>query len=376
MALRPSTVHSHVSGRNVRPVVMTAEDVADYRELSRLGIDLDERTVRQMMVGLDAAPDLQPTVYAGTAVTPIQFLQNWLPGFVSAITQARTIDDLVGITTAGDWEDEEVVQGTLEPTGLARLYGDYTNVPLASWNLAFERRTIVRFEEGMQVGVLEEARAAKVRVASAARKRASATLALDIQRNRVGFYGYNSGNDRTYGFLNDPSLPAYVNVPNGGAGTPQWSTKNFQEITADIRNAVGALIVQAGGVIKAGPNAQNPTKMTLALPLGSDNYLAVTTDFGQSVANWIKETYPAMRVVVAPELAAANGGANVFYLYADEINDGDSDDGGQTFIQMVPTKFKTLGVEKRAKNYLEDYANATAGIMLKRPYAVVRRSGI
>jgi hypothetical protein len=355
---------------------MTAEDVADYRELSRLGIDLDERTVRAMMAGLDAAPDLQPTVYAGTAVTPVQFLQNWLPGFVSAITQARTIDDLVGITTAGDWEDEEVVQGTMEPTGLAQLYGDYTNVPLASWNLAFERRTIVRFEEGMQVGVLEEARASKVRVASAARKRASATLALDIQRNRVGFYGYNSGNDRTYGFLNDPSLPAYVNVPNGAAGTPQWSTKNFQEITADIRNAVGALIVQGGGVIKGGPNAQNPTAMTLALPLGTDNYLSVTTDFGMSVADWLKKTYPNMRVVVAPELAAANGGANVFYLYADEINDGDSDDGGQTFIQIVPTKFKTLGVEKRAKNYLEDYANATAGIMLKRPYAVVRRSGI
>jgi hypothetical protein len=95
-----------------------------------------------------------------------------------------------------------------------------------------------------------------------------------------------------------------------------------------------------------------------------------------SVADWLKKTYPNMRVVVAPELAAANGGANVFYLYADEINDGDSDDGGQTFIQIVPTKFKTLGVEKRAKNYLEDYANATAGIMLKRPYAVVRRSGI
>jgi hypothetical protein len=264
----------------------------------------------------------------------------------------------------------------MEPTGLAQLYGDYTNVPLASWNLAFERRTIVRFEEGMQVGVLEEARASKVRVASAARKRASATLALDIQRNRVGFYGYNSGNDRTYGFLNDPSLPAYVNVPNGAAGTPQWSTKNFQEITADIRNAVGALIVQGGGVIKGGPNAQNPTAMTLALPLGTDNYLSVTTDFGMSVADWLKKTYPNMRVVVAPELAAANGGANVFYLYADEINDGDSDDGGQTFIQIVPTKFKTLGVEKRAKNYLEDYANATAGIMLKRPYAVVRRSGI
>lgn len=370
MALRPSEIHSSIAGRDVRPVVMTAADVSDYLELRTLGIDLDERIVRQMIVGLDAAPDLQPTVYGSTSVTPIQFLQSWLPGFVSAITQVRAIDDLIGITTAGDWEDEEIVQGVMEPTGLAQLYGDYTSVPLASWNLTFERRTIVRFEEGMQVGVLEEARASKVRVASAARKRASATLALDIQRNRVGFYGYNSGTGRTYGFLNDPSLPAYVNVPNGAGGSPLWANKTFLEITADIRSAFGALIVQAGGLVK------NSDKVTLALPLGSDNYLSVTSEFGNSVRTWLKDTYPNMRVVTAPELAAANGGVNVFYLYADSVQDGDSDDGGQTWLQIVPTKFKTLGVEKRAKNYLEDYANATAGVMLKRPFAVVRRSGI
>jgi hypothetical protein len=372
MALRPTEIHSSISGRDVRPLVMSAADVADYLELRHLGIDLDERSVRHMIsgMGLDAAPDLQPTVYPGTAATPIQFLQNWLPGFVSAITQVRTADELIGITTAGDWEDEEVIQGVLEPTGVAQVYGDYTNVPLASWNLGFERRSIVRFEEGMQVGILEEARASKVRVASAARKRAAAGLALDIQRNRVAFYGYNAGAGRTYGFLNDPSLPAYVNVPNGAGGSPLWANKTFLEITADIRSAFGALIVQAGGLIK------NNDAVTLALPLGVDNFLSVTSEFGNSVRQWLKETYPNMRVVTAPELVAANGGVGVFYMYADKVMDGDSDDGGQTWLQIVPTKFKTLGVEKRAKNYLEDYTNATAGVMLKRPFAVVRRSGI
>lgn len=370
MALRPSAIHSSILGRDVRPVVMTAEDVADYLELRHLGIDLDERTVRQMMVGLDAAPDLQPTVYGASIITPIEFLRNWLPGWVSAVTQVRTADELMGLATVGDWEDEEIIQGTMEPTGIAQLYGDYTNVPLSSFNLAFERRSIERFEEGMQVGILEEARAAKVRVAAAARKRAAASLALDIQRNRVAFYGYNSGAGRTYGFLNDPSLPAYVNVPNGAAGTPGWATKTFLEITADIRSAFGALIVQAGGLIK------NNDPITLALPLGSDNWLSVTSEFGNSVRQWLKETYPNMRVVTAPELIAANGGVNVFYMYADKINDGDSDDGGEVWLQMVPTKFKTLGTERRVKNYVEDYTNATAGVMLKRPYAVVRRSGI
>jgi hypothetical protein len=42
----------------------------------------------------------------------------------------------------------------------------------------------------------------------------------------------------------------------------------------------------------------------------------------------------------------------------------------------VLTKFQVLGVEQKAKGYLEDYTNATAGIMCKRPYAVIRRSGL
>lgn len=370
--MKASTVHSSIPGRDVRPVVMTAADAADYAQLRLLGIDIgSDRVIREMMTGLDAAPNVNPTVYSGGISTPVQFLQNWLPGFVHTVTQVRVIDELVGLDTVGDWEDEEIIQGVMEPTGLAQPYGDYTNVPLASWNLAWERRTIVRFEEGMRVGVLESARAAKVRVNDAATKRAAAAVALDIQRNRVGFYGYNTGAGRTYGFLNDPSLPAYVNVAGGA-----WSGKTFQQITADIRTAVGALIVKAGGLVRAGPNATNATPMTLALPTGADNFLGVTTDFGMSVADWLKKTYPNIRVISAPELAGANGGANVFYLYADRIDDGASDDGGKTWAQIVPTKFKTIGVEQQVKAYVEDYANATAGVMVKRPFLVVRYSGI
>ena len=40
----------------------------------------------------------------------------------------------------------------------AELYGDHTNVPLASYAQDQERRGLVRFELGFQVGKLEEAR--------------------------------------------------------------------------------------------------------------------------------------------------------------------------------------------------------------------------
>lgn len=371
--MTPSKQRSHIAGRNVRPFVMDAAAVGEFQSLHNIGINLSERDVRRIMGQMGAAfgmDELQQTTFPASTMTPIQFLQTWLPGFVRTITQARSIDELIGISTIGSWDDEEIVQGVLEPTGMAVPYGDYTNIPLASWNPSFERRTVVRLEQGMRVGALEEARAARMQVNTAAEKRASSALSLEIARNRIGFLGFNAGNNRTYGFLNDPSLPAYSNVPNGASTSPLWSTKTFLEITADIRTTLAALQTQTKGAIDT-----RKTPITLAIANAVVSYLSVTSEFGNSVEQWLKATYPNVRVVSAPELDAANGGANVMYAYADAVEDGASDDS-RTWIQVVPAKFQMLGTEKQAKAYVEDYVSATAGVMLKRPYAVVRRSGI
>lgn len=372
---------SSISPRNLRPLVIAQDSVTQAMmvELQRIGIDIPLSVVAKMITegagslnGLAVASDaLNALSTTPSITTPIQFLQSWLPGFVRVLTQARKIDELTGVVTQGRWEDEEVVQGVLELVGNALPYGDYTNVPLSSWNANWERRSIVRFEEGIRVGKLEEARAAAMNGNSAEFKREAAAVSLDIQRNRVGFYGYNNGANRTYGFLNDPSLPAYVTVPVGTGGDTEWSTKTFLEITADIRSAMASLRTQSGDIIDP-----DTTPITLALPTNTVDYLGITNQFGTlSVRGWLKDTYPNVRIVSAPELNGANGGENVFYLYAETVPDSSTDDG-RSIIQVVPTRFMSLGVEQQAKAYVEDYTNATAGVMVKRPYAFVRRSGI
>jgi len=82
-----------------------------------------------------------------------------------------------------------------------------------------------------------------------------------------------------------------------------------------------------------------------------------------------------VRIESAPELDGANGGESVIYVYAENLRDGASD-GGDVWAQLVPTKFMALGVEKRVKTYVEDFANATAGALLKRPFAVARYTGV
>lgn len=367
----------HISGRAIaqriaenKPAIgMDAADVPHYQALEKVGMGFSRDYLAKASQAW-AMDDTNGGVFGGSIATPVQFLQAWLPGFVRATYAPRKIDELVGITTIGEWHDEEIVQGVLETMGDAVPYGDTSNIPFSSWNAGFERRTVVRFEKGIKVGRLESARAGAMRLDSAAEKRTAASLALDIQRNNVGFLGFNNGDNRTYGFLNDPSLPAYVTVATGKANGTEWASKSFLEITADIRQAFAQLQIQSNGVVDA---EQTPT--VLALPTGVSTFLSVTSDYGNSVKQWLTETFPKCRIVTAPNLNKANGGLNVFYLYAESIDDSASDDN-RVWVQAVPAKFMALGVEPQAKAIVEDYTNATAGVMCKRPYAVYRATGI
>lgn len=363
--MQVSKIHSVIDGRNIRPLQF--KKVEEYEALEKIGIGgLD--AVVEAGFGMDA---IQQGVTTPTIPSVVQFLQAWLPGHVQVVTAAMKADELIGRQTVGNWFDEQIVQSVLENTGTAIPYGDLTNVPLANWNQNYVTRTVIQFEEGFRVGRKEEMRSAQVNINSAATKRNGAAMNLNIQRNLVAFYGYNSGNDNTYGILNDPNLPAYITVAATGTGSSTlWANKTFLEINADIRAAIVQLRTQSQDTI-------DPEKLDLTLGLPTDcvDFLSVTSDFGISVREWLKEAYPRVRVVSAPQFNNANGGANVFYLFADKVDDISTDDG-RTFAQVVPSIFYVLGVKQEAKGYVEDYSNATAGTMVKRPWACVRYTGI
>jgi hypothetical protein len=379
-----SVSHSRLSPSQVVPRTFTAKDfpsLAEVRALERYGIGFTPGFLEgaaQRMGAMDAWTP-QPfganvaapaAISTASIVAPIQFLQNWLPGFIKVLTAARKIDELLGIETIGNWRDEWVVAGMVEPMGMIDVYKDSTNVPLSDWNVNWEQRTVVRFESGILVGRLEQARSAAAMINSDAEKRAASVLRLEIWRNLVGFYGFNAGNNNTYGLLNDPLLSAYVTVAAGAAGST-WAVKTFLEITQDLITGFNALQTQSQDNIDPFKQA-----ITLAIPMNSAQQLSKMNELGTlDVRMWLKNTYPMTRIVSAPQFDSANGDANVFYMWADGVEDGGTDDK-RTFAQIVPTKFMALGVEQRAKSYVEDFTNATAGVFLKRPYAVVRYTGI
>lgn len=299
------------------------------------------------------------------SATPVQFLQHFIPEMIRVVTKARVADRLLGRDIAGAWEDEEVVQPITEGYGVARPYGDKTNHVSSEFNVNFEKRTIQRFEQDVEVGALEEARAAKMNVNAAATKRIAAAESLAIAANDVAFNGYAAGASKTYGILNDANLPNYTAVAQGAAGYTAWSTKTFAEISNDIKTAMSALRVRSGSNF----DPYND-ECVLGIADAAVDYLATVNEHGLSVTQWIKETYKNCRIESVPQFSGANSAANVLYLFAEKIGES------KVLRQNVQDTLRLLGVEKKSKGFIETYSNATAGVLLAQPIGLVRYTGI
>jgi len=332
--------------------VKAVTEDADDGLLEALGIAVNES------IAMDALPNMLTTPNAGT---PVQFLQFWDPEIVRMVTAPRKADEVMGRRIAGDWEDEEVVVKVLERVGQAKPYGDTSNVPFTNTNTEFKKATIVRFESGMEVSHLEQKRAAKMQVSVDAEKREGCSEALAIALNDVAFNGFSDGAGRTYGYLNEPDLPNYT------AAARTIENSSFIQIVGLFQAGIAKLIKNTKGLF-------DPQKdsFEIVLPPSKQAYLTLPTEQygGISVENWLNKNYPKARLVYAPQLDAANGGADVMYIHADRLN------GMPVLAQNVQSVLYFLGFERKPKGQVEDYSAATAGFMLKVPVGLVRYTGV
>ncbi len=314
--------------------------------------------------------DLTPTLTTPSINTPTQFLQQWLPGVVNVVTQALCSDDIMSTLTIGSWEDEEVVQQIVEWTADGGIYGDHTQIPLSSYNVNFERRTNIRFELGVEVHRLEDARAARQQISAIDQKRAACARQLNILRNSTSFFGYADGTNRTFGILSDPNLPGYINSPAGGSGLTTFASKTVNERIASLLILARELLIQSGKTVDPMRD-----KTVLVLPLGISTTFLDINEFGVSVKSWLAENLPLCRVESVPEFVDANGGESVIYMMAESVPDSGTDDG-EVITQLIPTKLFLLGSMQLIKGWQEGYTNATAGVLVKRPFATVRMTGV
>ncbi|WVH05506.1 major capsid protein [Vibrio phage vB_VpaS_PGB] len=345
-------------------------------KLAKLGIGATNDFIgqfqkNQIQIAMDAG--ITQPVTTPSNGTPVQFLQDFLPGVVNVLTKVRKADMLMPVATAGQWHDEEIILKTMEHIAEPKLYSDHGGIPLASFNETYERRQIVRFELGAQMTQLADARSAATGTNPQAEKRGAVATAFEILRNAVAFNGFNVGTGKTYGWLNDPNLSAFVTVATGTGGDTTWASKTAAEIVADLITGLNALNVQAGGNIDITTDS-----IQLEIPLSVQGELYRSDESftnGMTAKEWLNKNFPNVSIEVVPEFDGADAGENVFYFKADNIVDSGTD-GGETAIQVVPSKMMALGTEQKVKGTVEGYTNALAGVFVKRPYGVVRYSGV
>lgn len=317
------------------------------KDLTALGISMDEAAV--------GAPGTQTTA---SITTPVQFAQFWLTNPIKVLTRARSLDKVVGRMIVGTWETEQIVATILERVGQPALYGDFTKAPLANWNVNFETRDNVRFEMGVQVGKLEEARASQMRLNSSALKREAMAEAFDILINDVGWFGYNDGGKKIYGLTNDPNVTVDSTLVHPWSSLSNGTT-SFNTIVTDIR-----AIVMARVNALAGNYDPEVDSATLALPIDEYTALGIVNEYGISARDWMAKTYPKIRIVACAELkGAATGKAGLAVFFVDKLV------GDGVVQQMVTSTMRLVGAQPMAKGNYEVYSCSTAGTLLRYPLA-------
>ena len=328
-------------------------------DLASLGITMDEAVAqaREYVAAMDAAPNAQT---AATNVTPVQFAQFWLTNPIKIVTRGRSLDKVVGRTVVGTWETEQIVATILERMGQPGLYGDFTKAPLADWNVNFETRDNVRFEMGIEIGKLEEARASQMRLNSYAMKRDAMAEAFAILLNNVGWYGYCDTSKtfvgtakKIYGLLNDPNVTAQ------NLGRDSWTGAiTMDNICTDIQTMVTSAVQSLNG--NYDPEVDTAT---LALPNTQYAQLGKINTYGISARDWIAKTYPKIRIVSCAELVGALSDKDVALFIVDKVL------GDDTVQQMVTSSLRLVGVQPMAKGSYEVYSCSSAGALVRYPLA-------
>ena len=306
---------------------------------------------------LDAQPTLTTVANSG--------ILNILASYVDP----KTIDVLFAPKNAtlifdeekiADWVTPVAYFPLVEKTGQTSAYGDYNDNGSAGGNFNWENRQQFYFQTMLEMGEREIAMAGQGRIDLVSLVHGAAIETIDRFQNKSYFFGISGL--KNYGILNYPSLYAAIS-PNTVDSATLWSEKDSVAIIQDVSKLFSQLILQNDGLI----TIKSTVKLCMS-PYIEGVMSTAINQFGVNVIKELKDRYPNMTFVSAPEYATASG--QLVQLIADDIQ------GQKTGNCAFSEKLRSHPVDMRGTHYSQKKSAGTWGAIIKQPSAIAQMIGV
>ncbi len=247
------------------------------------------------------AMDAQPTLSTDPNSAIPSLLTTVIdPKVIRIVFTPLNFAKILGEQKNGDWLEETRIFPVVEETGEVSSYGDFNNNGRAGVNLNFPNFQSYLFQTFVRYGERELERAGLAKINYVSELEVSAADLLNRYQNLS--YAYGISGLQNYGIINNPFLSAYVTPATKAAGGTTWFVGGAPNATAnevynDIVALVERLINQTNGTVEL------DDEMTLVMGPSSAVALTFANTFGVNVKDLLKDNYPKMKIMTAPQYA-------------------------------------------------------------------------
>lgn len=299
---------------------------------------------------------------------PLWMLTYFDPKVIEILTTPLRAEKIFKPEKRGDWTNPIMQFNLIEHTGEVQPYGDYTEHGGVGINVNYPTRQSYTFQTMATWGDKQIAEYGKAKINYHQQKEIAAAKTIKIAHNTIWFYGV--AGITNYGILNDPDLPtpsAPLTYTPSGTPLVTWVQKATDPdgalaIYEDIRLLYTNIVTASEGLISM------DDKMKLVISNNRATYLAVKSRFNVSVKESLKEAFPNMEIVTAPEYSTMAG--ELMQLIVEEV------EGVPTGILAYTELERSHGVVRGASSYKEKKSAGSWGSIIFRPFGISGMLGI
>ena len=247
------------------------------------------------------AMDAQPTLSTDPNSAIPSLLTTVIdPKVIRIVFTPLNFAKILGEQKNGDWLEETRIFPVVEETGEVSSYCDFNNNGRAGVNLNFPNFQAYLFQTFVRYGERELERAGLAKINYVSELEVSAADLLNRYQNLS--YAFGISGLQNYGIINNPFLSAYVTPATKAAGGTTWFVGSAPNATAnEVYNDIIALVEREIGLTNG--TVELDDEMTLVMGPSSAVALTFANTFGVNVKDLLKDNYPKLKIMTAPQYA-------------------------------------------------------------------------